>query len=142
MEVSEIRRRVRAAIESARRHAQERRIRTDRAQLDYQDFLRDRAVPVFQTVASALVAEGHRFKVFTPADSVRLVSESAGTDFIELALDTTTDPPTVLGRTSRGRGSRLTTSERPIREAGTIAELSDEDVVDFLMNEIVGFVER
>ena len=52
MEVSEIRRQVRAAIESARREARERRVRTDRAALEYQDFLRDRAVPVFQTVAA------------------------------------------------------------------------------------------
>ena len=83
MEVSEVRRRVRAAIESARREAQERRVRSDRAALEYQDFLRDRAVPLFQTVASALVAEGYRFKVFTPADSVRLASETSGNDFIE-----------------------------------------------------------
>ena len=107
MEVSDIRRRVRAAIESARREARERRVRADRAALEYQDFLRDRAVPLFQTVAAALVAESYRFKVFTPADSVRLASETTTTDFIELLLDPAADPPTVIGRTSRGRGSRL-----------------------------------
>ena len=142
MEVSEVRRRVRAAIESARREAQERRVRSDRAALEYQDFLRDRAVPLFQTVASALVAEGYRFKVFTPADSVRLASETSGNDFIELTLDATADPPTVLGRTSRGRGSRLVDSERPVKEDKAIADLSDEDVLGFLMEEIAGFVER
>jgi hypothetical protein len=142
MEVSEIRRRVRAAIESARREAKERRVRGDRAALEYQDFLRDRAVPLFQTVAAALVAEGYRFKVFTPADSVRLASDNSGTDFIELSLDPATDPPTVIGRTSRGRGSRLVDSERPVKEGTAIAELSDEDVLAFLMAEIVGFVER
>lgn len=142
MEVSEIRRRVRAAIETARRQAQERRVRMDRAALEYQDFLRDRAVPLFQTVAAALIAEGHRFKVFTPADSVRLASDASGSDFVELAFDTTVDPPVVLGRSSRGRGSRLVTSERPLRETGSIAELSEEDVLDFLMAEIPAFVER
>jgi hypothetical protein len=142
MEVSEIRRRVRAAIESARREAKERRVRSDRAALEYHDFLRDRAVPLFQTVAAALIAEGYRFRVFTPADSVRLASEASGTDFIELSLDATADPPTVIGRTSRGRGSRLVDSQRPVREGMGIAALSDEDVLAFLMEEIVGFVER
>jgi hypothetical protein len=142
MEVSEVRRRVRAAIESARREAQERRVRSDRASLEYQDFLRDRAVPLFQTVASALVAEGYRFKVFTPADSVRLASETSGNDFIELTLDAAADPPTVSGRTSRGRGSRLVDSERPVKEGKAVADLSDEDVLGFLMEEIAGFVER
>ena len=142
MEVSEVRRRVRAAIESARREAQERRVRSDRASLEYQDFLRNRAVPLFQTVASALVAEGYRFKVFTPADSVRLASETRGNDFIELTLDATADPPTVSGRTSRGRGSRLVDSERPVKEGKAVADLSDEDVLGFLMEELAGFVER
>jgi hypothetical protein len=142
MEVSEVRRRVRAAIESARREAQERRIRSDRASLEYQDFLRDRAVPLFQTVASALVAEGYRFKVFTPADSVRLASETSGNDFIELTLDAAADPPTVSGRTSRGRGSRLVDSERPVKAGKAVADLSDEDVLGFLMEEIAGFVAR
>ena len=142
MEVSEVRRRVRAAIESARREAQERRVRSDRAALEYQDFLRDRAVPLFQTVASALVAEGYRFKVFTPADSVRLASETSGNDFIELTLDATADPPTVSGRTSRGRGSRLVDSERPVKEDKAIADLSDEDLLGVLMEEISRFVER
>jgi hypothetical protein len=140
MEVSEVRRRVRAAIESARREAQERRVRSDRASLEYQDFLRDRAVPLFQTVASALVAEGYRFKVFTPADSVRLASETSGNDFIELTLDAAADPPTVSGRTSRGRGSRLVDSERPVKAGKAVADLSDEDVLGFLMEEIAGFV--
>lgn len=142
MEVSEVRRRVRAAIETARRGAQERRVRTDRAALEYQDFLRDRAVPLFHTVASALVAESYRFKVFTPADSVRLAADSSPTDFIELTLDTTTDPPSVLGRSSRGRGSRLVASERPIKASVAIADLSEDDVMAFLTEEIPALLER
>ena len=142
MEVSEIRRQVRAAIESARREARERRVRTDRAALEYQDFLRDRAVPLFQTVAAALVAEGYRFKIFTPADSVRLASETSSTDFIELALDPASDPPAVIGRISRGRGSRLVDRERPVREGTPILDLSDEDVLAFVMTEIAALLER
>jgi hypothetical protein len=142
MEVSEIRRQVRAAIESARREARERRVRTDRAALEFQDFLRERAVPVFQTAAAALVAEGYRFKIFTPADSVRLASETSSTDFIEVSLDTAADPPVVIGRISRGRGSRLVDRERPVKEGTPIPDLSDEDVLAFVMKEIAGLLER
>jgi hypothetical protein len=141
MEVSEVRRRVRAAIEAARQSAQERRARSDQAARDYEVFL-ERAVPVFHTFASALGPEGFRFAVFTPAGAVRLASESSSGDFIELSLDTSADPPAVVGRTNRGRGRRLVTSERPIREGATVAQLTEEDVLEFLAIEIMPFVER
>ena len=142
IEVSEVRRRLRGVIESARKRAQERRASTDRAALEFEDFLRDRAVPTLQTVASALVAEGHRFKVHTPAGSVRLASETNAEDFIDIALDTTADPPAVIGRTSRGRGRRLVTSERPLREDVSVGQLTEEDVLSFVMTELLAFLER
>lgn len=142
IEIADVRRRVRGAIESARRAAQERRARTDQAAREYEEFLRDRAVPVFHAFASALVAEGHRFKVFTPAGAVRLASEASAEDFIEIVLDTASDPPAVTGRVSRGRGRRLVATERPITEGVPIAELTEEDVLSFLVSEIAPFVER
>jgi hypothetical protein len=142
MEVPEVRRRVRAAIESARRTAQERRARSSAAAAAFESFLRDTAVPVFQVFASALVAEGYRFKVFTPAESVRLASETSPEDFIEAAYDPAADPPTVVGRTSRGRGRRGITSERPIKEGAEIGALDQEAVLQFLVDEIAPFVER
>jgi hypothetical protein len=142
MEVSDVRRRLRAAIESARKNAQERRLRSDQAAREYDVFLRDTAVPVFQVFASALVAEGHRFKVFTPAESVRLASDFNAEDFIEIALDPAVDPPLVLGRISRGRGRRGVTSERPINPSVSVGELTEDDVLSFLESEIPPFVER
>ena len=142
LEVSEIRRRLRASIESAKRDAQERRGRSDQAAREYEQFLRERAVPVFQTLASALVAEGHRFKVFTPADSVRLASDANGEDYIELTLDATSDPPVVVGRTSRGRGRRQITSDRPVKQDIPIEQLTDEDVLTFILAELTPFLER
>jgi hypothetical protein len=141
MDVPEVRRRVRGAIASARSAAQERRARVDVAARDYETFLVERAVPVFHTFASALVAEGHRFKVFTPAGSVRLASEGGTEDFIELALDSTGDRPEVMGRSNRGRGRRQVTSERPIKEGAEVASLTDEDVLNFLAEEIGRLVE-
>jgi hypothetical protein len=142
MEVAEVRRRVRAAIEAARKAAQDRRTRTDQASREYETFLRDIAVPVFRVFASALVAEGHRFKVFTPAESVRLAAESSPEDYIEITLDAAAEAPAVMGRTNRGRGRRGVASERPIKDVESIAQLTDEDVLAFLASEIGPFVER
>jgi hypothetical protein len=99
-------------------------------------------VPVVHTLASALVADGYRFKVHTPADGVRLASESRPDDFIELFLDTSSDPPVVTGRINRGRGRRLITAERPLKEEAAVADLTEEDVLAFLLSEIGPFVER
>jgi len=142
LEVSDVRRRVRGVIDAARKAAQQRRAMSDRAAAAYEEFLRDRAVPVFQTVAAALVAEGHRFTVHTPAGAVRLAAESSSEDFIELTLDTATDPPTVLARTSRGRGRRQITAERPVSETASVDQITDEDVLSLLMAELPAFVER
>ncbi len=142
IEIADVRRRVRAAIDAARKGARERRARADEAARDYEAFLRDRAVPVFHAFRSALVAEGHRFTVFTPASAVRLASDGASEDFIEIVLDTGVDPPVVVGRVSRGRGRRLVTSERPVAEGLAIAQLTEEDVLSFLVTEIVPFVQR
>jgi hypothetical protein len=140
MEISEVRRRLRAAIEGARSDAQQRRSRNDTASREYEKFLSECAVPLFHSFASALAGEGLRFKVFSPAGSVRLASETAADDFIELELDTSGNHPQVIGRSSRGRGRRQVTSERPVREGADIASLTEENVLDFLVDEIRAFV--
>jgi hypothetical protein len=100
------------------------------------------AVPAFNTMASALVAEGHRFKVSTPAGSVRLASERSPDDYIEVTLDSSDDPPVVLGRTSAGRGRRTVTKERPVRDGASPDALTDDDVVTFVLAEIITLIER
>ena len=140
--VSEIRRRLLAAIEQARSAAESRRARTDTAARDYEAFLGERAVPVFHQFATALTAEGHPFTVFTPASSVRLASGRSSEEFIEIVLDDSSDPPAVVGRTSRGRGRRMVSSERALRDGAAIADLTEEDVVEFLLEEVVLLVAR
>jgi len=142
VEVPDVRRRLRAAIEKARRAAEERRARTDAAGRDFQLFLEQRATPVFQQLAGALKAENYSFKVFTPAASIRLASDRSPEEFIELALDDTSDPPAVLGRTSRGRGRRMTSTERVLGEGKALADLTEEDVLTFLLDEITALLER
>lgn len=142
MEIPEVRRRLRAVIETARRQLAIRRERATAAARAYDVFLEQRAVPTFHVFASALGAEGHRFKVFTPAESVRLASDSSQDDYIELAFDVTLDPPRVVGRTNMGRGRRSISRERPIHPTASVEELTDEHVLDFLLAEIEPFVER
>jgi hypothetical protein len=89
-----------------------------------------------------LSAEGHQFHVGTPAGSVRLTSAASGEDYIEILLDTSEDPPEVVGRTNRGRGRRMISSERAVRERTAVAELNEEDVLAFLLTEVVPFVSR
>ena len=95
-----------------------------------------------QQFANVLSAEGHHFNVATPAGSVRLTSAGASENYIEISLDATEDPPEVVGRTSRGRGRRMISSERAVRERTAVAELNEEDVTAFLLAEIVPFIAR
>ena len=142
LDVAEVRRRLVQKIESARQDAAARRQAADQATADYGPFLENVATPVFRHLVMALRAEGHLFRLFTPAGSVRMSSERSADDFVELALDPTRQPIEVVGRVSHGRGSRLITDERPIREGAAVADLTEEDVLRFLLASITPFVER
>ena len=140
MEISEIRKRVLQAIDQSRRVAAERRVRSDAATVAYERFLAELATPMFKQFAAVLKAEGYQFQVFTPAGGLRLASERSPEDFVELRLDVSGQSPVVLGYVNRGRGSRIVSSERPIGVG--VAELTEHDVLEFLIQEIQPFVER
>jgi hypothetical protein len=141
MEIADVRKRVLHTIERAKREAAARRVRADEASREYGEFLDRLAVPLFHQVARALRAEGHSFNVFTPSGSVRLSSERSGDDYIELLLDSSAATPQVVGHCSRSRGRRVLETERSIGE-GRIADLTEEDVLGFLLKELEPFVER
>ncbi len=142
MEISDIRRRFRAAIEQAKKAAAARRARADAASVAYDAFLRDIAVPVFRMVSNVAKAEGQPFTIFTPAGGVRLVSERHADDFVEVFLDASQDPPEVMARVNRRRGGDVVTTERPVREGAAIDSLTDEDVLALLLGEIGNLTER
>jgi hypothetical protein len=139
MEIADVRKRILSTIDRAKQRAAERRARGDEAARAYSTFLETVAVPMFKQVANVLRAEGQAFNVFTPSGSVRLMSDRAAEDFIELTLDTSGDEPQVVGRTSKSRGRRVTESERAV---GSPAALSENDLIDFLVKELEAFVER
>ena len=142
METSEVRNRLRLAIDRARNEATARRARADQSARSFEAFVGRVATPVFKQFANALVVEGYSFRVFTPASGLRLASERSPEDFIELALDNYRDPPLVLARVNRGRGSRVSTREVPLGAGMAIDALSEEDVLQVLLREIPPFVER
>ncbi len=139
MEISLVRKRLSDTIERAKRQAAERRARGDQASRDFDLFLQKIAVPLFRQVANALKAEGYAFTVFTPSGSVRLMSDRSASDFVELTLDTSENPPRVIGQVSRERGRRVLDTERPI---GAPETLTEDQLLDFLMKELEAFVER
>ena len=141
METSAVRQRVTHLIERAKRSASERRARNDEAGRAYERFLEQIAIPLFRQIAGALKASSYHFTVFTPGGSVRLMSDKATEDYIELSLDSAGDRPVVMGHTSRARGRRVVESERPVADKA-VADLTDEDVLEFLLKEIEPFIER
>jgi hypothetical protein len=141
MEISLVRKRVVETIESAQLSAAARRLRAEEAGRDYAQFLERMGTPLLRQVANALRAEGYAFTVFTPTGGVRMSSDRTAEDYIEFALDTTGDQPRVLGRVSRSRGRNVVETERPIADR-TPAQLTEEDVLGFVLKEIEPFVER
>src|SRR4051794_9064671 len=129
MEVSDVRRRLRSAIDDAKKRSAERRTRVDDASRAWERLLPEVAVPTFHTMAGALTAEGHRFKVFTPGDAVRLSLERSAEEFVELSLDTQRDEPALMLRATHRRGRRMVSTERVVREGSQIAGVTQEDLV-------------
>ena len=105
-------------------------------------FLEQLAVPLFRQAAGILRAEGYLFNLFTPGGSVRLMSDRSADDFLELVLDTTGDKPSVTGRASRAWGNRTMVSEQPLNPSVPIRELTEDDVLKFLLNALEPFVEK
>jgi hypothetical protein len=134
VEVSQVRRRVQSAIASARQQAQLQRQATADAERAYAAFLENVATPVARQVAAALKAEGFTFTVFTPGGGLRLAAERGRDDFIDLALDTGSARPQVVGRVSYSRGSRTIDEERPLKANTPPDALTEEDVLEFFVS--------
>ena len=142
VESGDIRKRLKRVIEESRREARERRARAEAASGDGERLLRVVVAPIFRQMAQVLKAEGHLFKVSTPKEAVQLVAEGPGENRIELALDTTVDPPALQSRVVRTRGRRVLVDETVVRTGVAIASMTDEDTLEFLLAALPPFVEK
>jgi hypothetical protein len=57
-------------------------------------------------------------------------------------LDGARKTPEVIGRANRVRGSELIADEQPIRANVRVSDLTDEDVLNWVLRVIVPLVER
>ena len=142
IETSDLRKRVRATIERSRRAAAARRAQLDQAAADYQEMLETTASPLVHMLANTLRAEGYNFTVFTPNGGLRMASARSADDFIEFALDTSQADPFAMLRVNQSRGRRVLQHERPIKGRTPVDRLTEEDVLEALLEELAPFVER
>jgi hypothetical protein len=142
VEVSQVKRRLTAAIEQARRDAQQRRERSSEVQRTYDVFLANVAVPVARMAANVLKAEGYVFTVATPGGGLRLISDKGRDDYVEIALDTTANPPLVIGRIRYARGSRTIAEERAVKPDAPPEAITEDDFLDFLVRAVGPWLER
>jgi hypothetical protein len=142
VEVSEVRRQLRHAIDRAKARAQQKRHSAGEAERAYATFLEEIATPTTRMLANALKAEGYLFTVSTPSGGLRLASDRGRDDYIELALDDSGDKPTVVGRVRHTRGSRTLEDERPIKPGAAPQDLTEADVLSFLVNALDPWLER
>ncbi len=142
MEIAQVRKQVSDAIQAAKRTAAARRQLAHEAQDAYEHFLADVATPLVRQVANVLKAEGYAFLVHTPSGGLRLVSERSRDDHIEFALDTEASPPQVVALISRARGGRVVTDERAVKPGSAPSEISEQDLLAFVVDVLTPWVER
>jgi hypothetical protein len=142
VEVSEVRRQLKHAIDRAKARAQRKRMDAAEAERAYATFLEEIATPTTRMLANALKAEGYPFTVSTPSAGLRLASDRGRDDYIELTLDGSGEKPTVVGRVRQTRGSRTLEDERPIRAGAAPQDLTEGDVLSFLVAALEPWLER
>ena len=128
-------------MEGARERAQLRRQNAAAAEKGFETFLAI-ATPVVRQIANALKVEGYAFTVFTPERALRLASDRARDDFIEVTLDTSTDPPEVVARVSQARGSRTVDEERRLKPGSPPDAITEEEVLEFFLDALEPWIER
>ena len=127
---------------TARDRAQRRRQLAADAEAAYDSFLSNVATPLVKQIANALQAEGYAFTLSTPGRGLRLALDRGRDDFIELALETDADEPTVIGRIRRTRGSRTIEEERPVKRGASPDQVSEQDLLDFFESALQPWLER
>jgi len=142
VEISDVRRRVQAAMTLARERARVRRERSDTAEKAYGDFLDSVAAPLARQLVSVLKAEGYTFSVSTPGRGLKVSLDRSRDDFIEIVLRTDVEEPQVVGHIRRTRGSQTIDEERPVKPGSSPQDLTEDDLLDFLTGALEPWLER
>lgn len=135
-ELTDLRRRVRQAIQDAKRTASDRRTARDEASKAWATAVAEVVEPEATVMAAALTGEGLPFRLETPRGTIRLVSERSADDYIEIVLDESDerDVPEVIGRSVIGRGRQsVTVIEEPL---GAPSGLAPDRITAFFLNAI------
>lgn len=135
-DLSDLRRRVRQALQDAKQSGAKRRAARDEASRAWDAALSQQVTPLMRDFASVLTAEGLAFRIDTPAGVARLVSERSPDDYIEVALEDADEEeaPEVVGRSVRARGRQsVTVVEEPL---GPPTELTTDRLTAFLLQAI------
>jgi len=139
-DLSDLRRRVRQALQDAKQRTAARRTARDEASRAWAAAIDQTVTPVVRDVAAALTGEGLAFRIDTPAGVVRMVADRRPDDYVEVALEEGDElhAPEVIGRTVRARGRQsVTVIEEPL---GPPAELTADRLTAFLLQAIAPFV--
>jgi len=142
LEISQVRRRIQAAMTAARDRARARREQADQAEQAYTTFFEKLAVPLARQVVNALRAEGYAFTLSTPGRGLQLSLDQGRDDFVELELRTDVEQPHIVGRIRRTRGSRTLDEERPVKAGAAPQDVSEEDLLEFLARALEPWLER
>lgn len=135
-ELTDLRRRVRQAMQDAKRKAAQRREARDEASKAWDTAVAEVVEPAATQMAAALTGEGLPFRLETPRGTIRLVSERSKDDYIEIVLDADDERevPEAIGRNVMGRGRQSVTV---IEESlGAPSELTEDRVTEFLLKAI------
>lgn len=135
-DVALVRKRLRQAVELAKRDAALRRERADTVRQQFETFLEETATPVFRTFANALRGEGFPFEVMTPSNALRLVPDRNRDEGLTLELDAASDPPAVLLSVTKGRGNRMTRTEQAVKDGAAPDQITSDDLETLLVDAV------
>jgi hypothetical protein len=135
MDVAALRKRMLRELDRPGATAAERRVSGDTARQQFARLLDTTIVPLLKQTADILKAEGSLCRVHTPSDHAQLAFDRSSEDFVEIMLDTAM-PPHVIGRSSARKRGGTVVEDRIIGVGKEIDEISDEDVVGYLLPEL------
>ena len=138
MDVAALRKRILRELDrpgAAKASAAERRSSGDTARQQFARLLDTTIVPLLKQTADILKAEGTLCRVHTPSDHAKLAFDRSAEDFVEIMLDAAM-PPHVIGRSSARKKGGTLVEDRIIGVGKDIDEITDEDVVAYLLPEL------